>query len=82
MNNELDKKLMIKFLERSYPVSRIKLNHHFKRAIVLDNGSFFLLNDSNHIDKLKFNLIDILKKVFNCDEPTSRAVLDNFLRLT
>lgn len=82
MINEFDKKLMLKFLERNYPVSRVKLNFHFKRAIVLDNGSAFILSDSGQINQLKFHLLDILTKVFGCDEATSRAVLDNFLRLT
>ena len=82
MNNEFDKKLMLKFLERNYPVSRIKLNFRFKRAIVLDNGGAFILSDLSNLNKLKYELVDTLIKVFNCDEATSRAVLDNFLRLT
>lgn len=81
MTNEFEKKLMLKFLERNYPVSRVKLDMRFKRAIVLDNGAYVLSVESQHI-QLRFQLIEVLKKVFSCDEATSRAVLDNFLRLT
>jgi hypothetical protein len=82
MTNDFEKKLMLKFLEKNYPVSRIKLHHHFKRAIVLDNGGAFILSDSNQIQSLRYQLSDTLKKVFSCDEAISLAVLDNFLRLT
>lgn len=73
---------MLKFLERNYPVSRVKLNLRFKRAIVLDNGGAFILSEPSHVSQLKFQLVDVLTKVFSCDEAISRAVLDNFLRLT
>ena len=73
---------MINFLEKNYPVSRIKINHRFKRAIVLDNGSIFILNQSTNMNQLKFQLINILTKVFSCEEIISINVLNNFLRLT
>lgn len=73
---------MLKFLERNYPVSRVKLNLRFKRAIILDSGMSYILSEPSHINLLKFNLAEILTKVFSCDESISRAVLDNFLRLT
>jgi len=79
--NEFDKKLMLKFLERNYPISRLKFNGRFKRGIVLDNGEAFLVSTTQHNIQLKKRLIDILIKVFGCDEATSRAVLSNFLRL-
>lgn len=73
---------MLKFLERNYPVARVKLNLRFKRAIVLDTGVSYVLSEPTHINLLRFNLAEILTKVFSCDEAISRAVLDNFLRLT
>jgi len=82
MTNEFEKKLMLKFLERNYPISRVKLNLRFKRAIVLDNGGAFILSEPSQVNHLKFNLVDVLTRVFSCEEATSRAVLDNFLRLT
>lgn len=82
MTNEFEKRLMLKFLERNYPVARVKLNLRFKRAIVLDTGVSYVLSEPTHINLLRFNLAEILTKVFSCDEAISRAVLDNFLRLT
>jgi len=72
---------MLKFLERNYPISRLKHNGRFKRGIVLDNGEAFLLSSTQHNNQLKYRLVEILMKVFSCDEPTSRAVLSNFLLL-
>ena len=55
MCTDIDKKLIKKFLEANYPVSRIKYNLRFRRAIILDDGSFFILCDNNH-QTLKYKL--------------------------
>lgn len=81
MISEFDKKLIFKFLELNYPVSRIKIKHHFKRAIVLDDGSAYILSDSFQLAQLNLRLIQIIHKVLNYDTATSQAVLNNFLRL-
>lgn len=77
--NEFDKKLMLKFLEKNYPISRLKYNGRFKRGIVLDNGDSFLLSTTKHNNQLKYRLVEILVKVFSCEEVIGRAVLSNFL---
>lgn len=82
MYGEIDKKLIFKFLDRNYPVSRIKHNGRFKRAIVLDDGQPYLLGLDHHQIQLKFKLTDIIKKIFDCDEAISRTVIGNFLRLS
>ena len=71
----------MKFLERNYPVSRIKDNMRFKRAIILDNGISYLLGDATAHIQLRLQLNQILKTVFYCDENTSRTVLKKFLNL-
>ena len=73
--------MMMKFLERNYPVSRIKDNMRFKRAIILDNGISYLLGDATSHIQLRLQLNQILKTVFYCDENTSRTVLKKFLNL-
>ena len=50
--------LIVKFLQRNYPVSRIKVNSRFKRAIVLDDGAY-LLSDGESARPLKTKLIQI-----------------------
>ena len=82
MSNEFEQKMMLKFLQLNYPVARIKLKHNFKRAIVLDDNSVYILSDKNHRTQLIFLLNKILCKVFNCDEAIGQDVLKNFLQLT
>jgi len=79
MYTEIDKKLMFKFLERNYPVTRIKHNMRFRRAIQLDNGQTFILGEEGSHAQLKFQLLDTLRQVFNCDEVICKVVLDSFL---
>ena len=79
MYTDIDKKLMLKFLERNYPVSRIKDKQRFKRAIVIDNDTIYYLSDQTSHKQLKFSLVEILQKIFNCDDVVIYSVLDNFL---
>ncbi len=81
MINEIDKQLMLKFLERNYPVSRIKFNGRFKRGIFVENGAY-LLSEPHQFNELQFKLFEIIIKVFSCEEDISKAVLSNFLKLT
>lgn len=79
MYTDIDKKLMLKFLERNYPKSRIKDNQRFKRAIILDNGVVYYLSDKNSYKQLKYGLAEILAKIFNCNDVIIYSVLDYFL---
>lgn len=81
MRNETDIKLMFKFLEKNYPVSRVKHKMRFKRAIILDDGTHYFLSDPSSQKQLMFKFMDILKQVFDCDEISIRIVLNNFLHL-
>lgn len=82
MKIEREKQMILKFLERNYPVTRIKVDMRFKRAIILDDGSAFLLGDGSQTHKLKFKLQETIKKVFSSEDSISSAILDNFLRLS
>lgn len=81
MNTEIDKQLMLKFLDKNYPISRVKHNNKFRRAIILDYGGTFVLGEVSHHIQLRHQLIEILKKVFSCDEALTRTVLNNFLNI-
>lgn len=78
MCTDVDKKLIKKFLETNYPVSRIKHDSRFRRAIILDDGSVFILG-YNDYQTLKYKLLETLKVVFNQEEATLLTVLDSFL---
>jgi len=81
MYTEIDKNMAIKFLRRNYPVSRVKINNKFKRAIILNNGETYLLSDKNAHKELKEKLLTTLAMAFNFDETFSRNILNNFLPL-
>ena len=72
---------MLLFLERHYPVSRIKQNRHFKRGIVLDGGHEVFLNESGAELILMTKLDTILTLVFDTDAKTNLDVLAKFLNL-
>lgn len=80
MFTDIDKYIIYKFLERNYPVKRIKHNMKFKRAIIIDGGLMYFFN-KNDLSKsqLKDKLTEILKKNLCYDEIIIRIVLNDFL---
>jgi len=64
MYSEFDEKMVINFLERNYPVTRVKHNTRFKRAITVDGGLTFFLSEKNSHNVLKNRLLDTLITVF------------------
>lgn len=81
MSDEFSNNMMLRFLERNYPISRIKTNMRFRRGIMLDDGQAYLLGDDIQFLSLQLRLMDVLFKVFNLDEKSNRAVLKTFLHL-
>jgi hypothetical protein len=76
---EFDKQMVLDFLERNYPVSRVKHNMRFKRAITLDNGLSFFLSDKNSHIHLKLQLTEQLRLIFSYDENFLKEVIHNYL---
>lgn len=81
MQDTKEKELMLKFLNRNYPVHRIKNNMRFKRTIILENGESYILSDKKNTKELYNRLIEILKTVFSTTEEVNKDVLKNFLNL-
>lgn len=81
MYTDKDKEMVIKYLKRHYPISRVKIDNKFKRAIVLNNGETYQLNNKANHNNLKTNLIKTLNLVFSFDEAFCRNILNNFLPL-
>lgn len=78
---DIEKDMMLKFLQRNYPTHRLKHNMRFKRTIVLDDGQYYFLSDKEHQAKLFYNLLDTLRIIFYPDEDLNRIVVKEFLHL-
>ena len=80
MITDTDKIMMSKFLEKNYPIKRIKHNMRFRRGILFDDGREYILGDESQHTALRFKLIEIVKRIFYCDDAASRLVVSNFLQ--
>lgn len=76
---EIDKKLVRDFLTLNYPISRVKHEHRFKRAIVLDSGETFFLSEVNTRQYLKLKLVEILHVIFSFNVMFLKEMVDSFL---
>jgi hypothetical protein len=79
MLTDIDKNMMIKFLEKNYHVSRIKHNMRFRRGIMFDDGKSYLLGDNSQELIIKHKLIDLIKLLFSCDDETSTYIVNSYL---
>jgi hypothetical protein len=79
MITNFDKKMISDFMERHYPVSRIKVNQRFRRAILLDNGAVFILGEKENHQSFKTSLINILSEIFYIDNSILTPLVDGFL---
>ena len=84
MNNKDMETLILKFLQRYYPVSRIKIINKlqqkpvFRRGILFDDGYIYELSDKVAFNKLYYALVGIIKKVFACNEIDCKEILNKF----
>lgn len=78
MDKKLFSNLITSFLNRNFPVTRVKYNYKFKRAIII-NSKIYLVNGQDSLSIIAPKLIKIVKDVFNYDESTSIEIINNFL---
>ena len=76
-----EKELILKFLTRNYPVSRVKHETRFKRSILFENNESFILSNKNSVKELHQKLSDVIRIVFSSNNETIRIVLNEFLNL-
>lgn len=79
--DEMLKRLMISYLYKNYPVIRLKYNGKFKRSIIFDDGTIYYIGDNTHNSIFLPKFIKSLCKVFNCEEPIARIIVENFLNI-
>lgn len=73
--------LIINYLQKNYPVIRLKHNGKFKRSIILDDGTTHHFNDITHNPILIMKFIDSVCKIFCCEESTARIIVKKFLNI-
>jgi hypothetical protein len=79
MISDSDKRLVIKYMERNYQVTRVKINNRFKRAIVLENNTPFFLSDKNSVQHLKSVIHQNLSIIFYLEPKFLSKIVDEFL---
>ncbi len=75
------KEMMLNFLKRHYPISRIKHNNRFKRGIIMDGGDVYVFSDKKSFSALQYKLLETLSIVFYCDLQICVNVLKIFLTI-
>lgn len=77
---DIDEYIILKFLKRSYPITRVKHAKKFKRGIILNNTTYLIGNESSKL-QLQFKLIDKLNLIFGYPKDKSEIILNKFLNL-
>lgn len=78
MTQSFKKELALKILNRNYPVSRIKINKKFRRAIVCDNGIAYPL-DKECLPIIKKQLIMSLYTCLGFEIEILNAIVEGYL---
>ncbi len=81
MVNDKEIILMTKFLQRNYPISRIKYNTRFKRGLII-NGAIILLSTQEDRIQLIKPMTNILTLVFGCSYDIAKSVIKNYYQIT
>ena len=81
MLDEKDEEMILKFIQRNYPVARIKHNMRFRRAIVIDGKNPHILSDANSTLPIKIELGNIIKKIFDCNYITAEKLITKALNI-
>lgn len=69
--------LMLKFLSRNYPITRIKVDGRFRRGVMIEGTGYPLSHVQSYL-ALEHKLLDILAEIFNCTEKSNRQLLRFF----
>lgn len=73
--------LIINYIQKTYKVSRVKYKKHFSRAIILDDGSTYLLKNNRTMVSLKFQISHYIQLIFPCDETKSNELISKALNI-
>jgi hypothetical protein len=80
MITEKDLELVKKYLQRNYPVQRLKHNGKFKRAILFDSGKIYMLSDKNDKPYLKKEMVSNIEIVFGFNSEETSKLISQYLK--
>lgn len=80
MITEKDLQLVNKYLQRNYPVQRLKYNGKFKRAILFDNGKTYMLSNKNDKPYLKKEMMSTVEIVFGFNSEETSKLISQYLK--
>jgi hypothetical protein len=80
MITEKDLELVKKYLQRNYPVQRLKHNGKFKRAILFDSGKTYMLSDKNDKPYLKKEMVSNIEIVFGFNSEETSKLISQYLK--
>lgn len=81
LNDKIFNDMITKFLTTNYPVSRIKSEGRFKRAIIIEGEQPYLLNDKSSVFKVKARLLKTLLVVFDCDVNLANELISKSINI-
>jgi hypothetical protein len=75
-----DLELIQKYLNRNYPVQRLKYDGKFKRAILFDNGKTYLLSNKNDKPYLKKEMVTAIETIFGFNSEETNLLVSQYLK--
>ncbi len=81
MFDEEYKNMIVTFLQRNYPIARVKHENRFRRAIVLDGHEPYFLANTSSMLPIKVNLANTLKIIFDCDRAMAEELISKALSI-
>jgi hypothetical protein len=80
MMTKKDLELIQKYLNRNYPVQRLKYDGKFKRAILFDNGRTYLLSNKNDKPYLKKEMVIAIETIFGFNSEETNILVSQYLK--
>lgn len=80
MMTKKDLELIQKYLNRNYPVQRLKYDGKFKRAILFDNGKTYLLSNKNDKPYLKKEMVTTIEIIFGFNSEETNLLVSQYLK--
>ena len=80
MITEKDLEFVKKYLQRNYPVQRLKYNGKFKRAILFDNGKTYMLSNKTDKPYLKKEMMSTIEIIFGFNSEETSKLISQYLK--